>query len=160
TVSVMQVAKGPASEELVLPGNVQAWHEAPIYARTSGYLKEWKTDIGARVKEGDLLADIETPEVDAQLHQGEADLMTAEASNRLAQSTAKRWEDLLRTSSVSKQEADEKASDAAAKAAAEAAARANLDRLRQLEDFKHVTAPFEGIITARNTDTGALINAG
>lgn len=160
TVAVIKVPEGPSSEEIVLPGTVQAWHEAPIYARTNGYLKEWKTDIGTPVKAGDLLAEIETPDVDAQLHQAQADLKTAEANNQLAQSTAKRWEDLLKTNSVSKQDADERTSAAAASAATVASAKANLDHLQQLEDFKLVTAPFDGIITARNTDNGALINAG
>jgi RND family efflux transporter MFP subunit len=160
SVRVMTAASGAAHEEVVLPGTVQAWHEAPIYARTNGYVKSWKTDIGARVKEGDLLAEIETPEVDAQFHQAEADLATAEANDRLAQSTAIRWKTLLKTNSVSKQETDEKVSDAAAKAAATASARANVDRLKQLESFKRVVAPFDGIITARNIDNGSLINAG
>lgn len=160
TVGVMKPKKNAGDEEIVLPGSVQAWHEAPIYARTSGYLKSWVTDIGTPVKAGALLATIETPEVDAQLRQAQADLKTAEANNELSQSTAKRWADLLKTDSVSKQEADEKQSDASAKAALVAAAKANVDRLTDLESFKRVTAPFDGIITTRNTDTGALINAG
>ncbi len=159
-VAVMKVPESPPDQDIVLPGSVQAWHEAPIYARTSGYVKTWETDIGAHVKAGDLLAEIETPEIDAQMHQAEADLGTTEANNTLAQNTAKRWQILLKTNSVSKQEADEKISAAAANDAAVASAKANLDRLKQLEDFKRVTAPFDGIITARNTDVGALINAG
>lgn len=160
SVAVLKAPHGPVSEEVTLPGTVQAWHEAPIYARTSGYLKSWVTDIGAQVKAGDLLAEIETPEIDAQLRQAQADLATAEANNALAQTTNKRWQDLVKTNSVSKQEAEEKAGDAAAKAALAASAKANLDHLQQLQDFKRVTAPFDGTITARNTDTGALINAG
>lgn len=160
TVAVVKVAAGPATEELVLPGNVKAWHESPIYARTSGYLKNWKTDIGTKVRAGELLAQIETPEVDAQLRQIEADLKTVEATSALAATTAERWKELLKTDSVSKQEFDEKTADAAAKNAALASARANRDRLRQLVSFKRVVAPFSGIITARNTDDGALINAG
>lgn len=160
SVAVIKAPRGPAVEDVVLPGTIQAWHEAPIYARTSGYLKDWVTDIGTPVKAGDLLAEIETPEVDAQMHQAEADLATAQANNQLAQSTAKRWEGLLKTNSVSKQDAEDKQGAAAAAAATVASAQANLDRLRQLEDFKRVTAPFDGTITARNTDTGALINAG
>ena len=160
TVAVIKTPRSAAQDNVVLPGTVQAWHEAPIYARTNGYLKSWSSDIGARVKAGDLLAEIETPEIDAELHQAEADLATAEANNVLAQSTAKRWLDLLKTNAVSKQDVDEKTGDAAAKEAAVAAARASLDRLHELEGFKSVTAPFDGIITARNTDTGALINAG
>jgi RND family efflux transporter MFP subunit len=159
-VAVIDAARGPQSQELVLPGNVEAWHEAPIYARTSGYLQDWKTDIGTRVKAGELLADIATPEVDSQLRQAEADLKTAEANAKLADSTAKRWKVLLKTDSVSKQEADEKISAASAQDAALASARANRDRLTDLESFKRVTAPFAGTITARNTDTGALINTG
>lgn len=160
SVSIIEAKSGPEGEDLVLPGNVQAWHEAPIYARTNGYLKSWKVDIGAHVKEGDVLAEIDTPDVDAQMHQADADLSTAIANNQLAQTTAKRWLSLLKTNSVSKQEADEKVGAAAANEAMVAAAKANLDRLRQLEDYRLVVAPFDGVITARNTDVGALINAG
>lgn len=159
-VNVIKTASNDAMEEVVLPAEVQPWHEAPIYARTSGYLKVWHKDIGAHVKEGDVLADIDTPEVDAQFHQAEANLATAAANNQLAQSTSRRWQDLLKTNSVSKQEANEKAAAATADEALVAAAKANLDRLRELEDFKHIVAPFDGVITVRNTDVGALINAG
>jgi RND family efflux transporter MFP subunit len=159
-VVVIKAPRAPVTEDIALPGNVQAWHESPIYARTSGYLKDWKTDIGAQVKTGDLIAEIETPEVDAQLHQAEADLATANANNQLAQSTAQRWDNLLKTGSVSKQDADDKAGAAAASLATVASAKANVDRLRQLEGFKRIVAPFDGVITARNTDNGALINAG
>ena len=147
-------------EELVLPGAVQAYTEAPIYARTSGYLKDWRTDIGTQVTKGQLLGEIETPEVDQQLRQAEADLATARANESLSKSTNVRWEGLLATESVSKQDADEKAGDAAAKKAAAESAAANVSRLRELESFKRVVAPFSGVITARNTDIGALINAG
>jgi RND family efflux transporter MFP subunit len=160
TVVTIKAPHGPTSEEIVLPGTVQAWHEAPIYARTNGYIKDWKTDIGTFVKAGDVLADIDTPEIDAQLNQAEADLATAAANNQLAQSTAIRWENLLKTNAVSKQDADEKISAATAGAATVASAQANVDRLKQLEGFKQVTAPFDGVVTARNTDIGALINAG
>jgi len=159
-VTVIKAPHAPDTIEVTLPGSVQAWHEAPIYARTNGYLKDWKTDIGAHVKENDVLAEIETPEIDAEANQAAADLATAKANNELAQTTAQRWLALLKTNSVSKQEADEKTSDAAAKAAAVLSAQANLDHLKQLQAFKFVTAPFDGVITARNTDTGALINAG
>ena len=159
-VATVRAVRGPAEEELVLPGNVQAYVEAPIYARTNGYIKDWYTDIGAVVKRGQLLAVIDTPEVDDQLRQAEADLRTAEANDQLARSTAKRWQELLATDSVSRQETEEKVADAAAKDALVAAARANVSRLRNLEDFKHVVAPFDGVITARRTDIGALINAG
>jgi len=147
-------------EELVLPGTVQAYVEAPIYARTSGYLKEWRTDIGAQVTKGQLLAEIDAPEVDQQLSQAQADLATARANESLSNSTNLRWKGLLATESVSKQDADEKAGDAAAKKAAADSAAANVSRLRELESFKRVVAPFGGVITARNTDIGALINAG
>ena len=152
--------RSDVGEELVLPGTVQAFAEAPIYARTNGYLKAWRTDIGTEVKKGQLLAEIEAPEVDQQLSQAEADLQTARANENLSSSTNRRWQGLLSTESVSKQDADEKAGDAAAKKAVVDSAAANVARLRDLESFKRVVAPFDGIVTARNTDIGALINAG
>jgi RND family efflux transporter MFP subunit len=162
TPIVVTVAPTPAAlgEELVLPGTVQAYIEAPIYARTNGYLKTWSVDIGSTVKKGQLLAEIDAPEVDQQLAQAIADLATARANEALASTTNTRWKGLLATESVSKQDADEKAGDAAAKIAIAESAAANVARLRQLESFKRVVAPFDGIITARNTDIGALINAG
>ena len=160
TVITTQPHAGPAADTLLLPGSVQAYYEAPIYARTSGYLKAWYTDIGAPVKKGELLAEIEAPEVDQQLRQAEADLGTARANYELARSTNERWQGLLATESVSQQDADQRAGDAAAKAAAQLSASANLARLRELEGFKRVVAPFNGIVTQRNTDLGALINAG
>jgi RND family efflux transporter MFP subunit len=160
TVVTVKPNHSDVGEELVLPGTVQAFVEAPIYARTAGYLKVWYTDIGSTVKKGQLLAEIETPEVDQQLAQAVADLATAHANETLSNSTNARWRDLLKTDSVSKQDADEKAGDAAAKRAAAEAAAANVSRLRELESFKRVIAPFDGVITARNTDIGALINAG
>ena len=160
TVLTTKPRSGPAADTLVLPGSVQAYYEAPIYARTSGYLKTWHTDIGAAVKKGQLLAEIETPEVDQQLRQAEADLGTARANYELARSTNERWQGLLATESVSQQDADQRAGDAAAKAAAQASASANVARLRELEGFKRVVAPFDGVVTQRNTDVGALINAG
>jgi RND family efflux transporter MFP subunit len=160
TVTVIPAKASPAVEELVLPGNVQANFDTAVYARTSGYLKRWYTDIGTPVKAGQVLADIDTPEIDDQLRQAEADLGTALANNALAQSTARRWKALLTTDSVSKQETEEKIGDAEAKAAMVASARANVQRLQQLETFKHVVAPFDGVVTARETDIGALINAG
>jgi RND family efflux transporter MFP subunit len=160
TVTTTTAEPSAAGEELVLPGAVQAFIEAPIYARTSGYLKSWDTDIGTRVTKGQLLAQIETPEVDQQLSQAQADLATARANENLSKTTNVRWQGLLATQSVSKQDADEKAGDAAAKTAAADSAAANVARLRDLESFKRVVAPFTGVITARNTDVGALINAG
>jgi RND family efflux transporter MFP subunit len=160
TVVTVTPNRTPLGEELVLPGTVQAYIEAPIYARTNGYLKEWRTDIGTQVTKGELLGEIETPEVDRQLSQAEADLATARANEALSTTTNVRWQGLLTTESVSKQDADEKAGDAAAKKAAADSAAANVARLRELESFKRVVAPFSGVITARNTDIGALINAG
>lgn len=160
TVVTVAPSRSASGEELVLPGSVQAFIEAPIYARTSGYLKAWYTDIGAIVKKGQLLAEIDTPEVDQQFRQAQADLETARANEILSTTTNKRWQDLLTTESVSKQDADEKAGDMAAKKATLASAAANVARLNELESFKRVLAPFDGVVTARNTDIGALINAG
>jgi RND family efflux transporter MFP subunit len=160
TVVTVEPTRTDLGEELILPGTVQAFIESPIYARTNGYLKIWYTDIGGAVKKGQLLAEIETPEVDQQLSQAIADLATARANEALSQTTNARWKALLKTESVSQQDADEKAGDAAAKKATTEAAGANVSRLRELESFKRVVAPFDGIITARNTDIGALINAG
>jgi RND family efflux transporter MFP subunit len=162
-IPLVQTVAATASlsdEDLVLPGTVQPLIEAPIYARTSGYVKAWHTDIGTPVKKGQLLAELETPEVDQQLRQAEADFATAQANEALAQSTAARWKALLATDSVSRQDNDEKQADAAAKHAALASANANLQRLRELEGFKRVVAPFDGVVTARQTDIGALINSG
>jgi RND family efflux transporter MFP subunit len=160
TVATVTAERSTLGEDLVLPGAVQAYIEAPIYARTSGYLKAWQTDIGTPVTKGQLLAEIETPEVDQQLSQARADLATARANETLSNSTNLRWQGLLSTESVSKQDAEEKSGDAAAKKAAAESAAANVARLRELELFKRVVAPFSGVITARNTDIGALINAG
>jgi RND family efflux transporter MFP subunit len=150
----------PATDELVLPGNVTAFIEAPIYARTSGYLKTWYTDIGTPVKKGQLLAEIETPEVDQQLRQSKSDLATAEANARIATTTDARWKGLLINNAVSPQDAETRAATAQAAQATAASARANVGRLEELESFKRVLAPFDGVVTARNTDVGALINAG
>jgi RND family efflux transporter MFP subunit len=160
TVTIMQAQRGRGTEEIVLPANVQAWHETTIYARVNGYVINWLVDIGSRVKQNDLLATISAPEVDAELRQTQADLKTAEANYQLAVVTAKRWKKLVKTESVSKQETDEKVSDEAAKAAIVAATRANRDRLKDLVQFKKILAPFDGIIAIRNTDIGNLINAG
>jgi RND family efflux transporter MFP subunit len=160
TVTTVRPQPGPASDHLVLPGTVQAFFEAPIYARTNGYVKIWYTDIGTRVKRGQLLAEIETPEVDQELRQAQADLGTARANYDLARITNERWQGLLTTQSVSQQDADSRAGDAAAKQAAQQSAAANVARLRELESFKRVLAPFDGVVTQRNTDIGALINAG
>jgi RND family efflux transporter MFP subunit len=160
TVVTARPQLSDAGNELVLPGIVQAYMESPIYARTNGYVKSWKTDIGAHVHKGDLLAEIETPEVDRQLGQAQADLATAEANLALSNITNERWQGLLKTQAVSKQDADDRAGDAAAKAATAESARQNVKRLSDLESFKRVLAPFDGVVTARNTDVGYLINAG
>jgi RND family efflux transporter MFP subunit len=160
TVATVTAEPSSAGELLVLPGAVQAFMEAPIYARTNGYLKSWNSDIGTTVAKGQVLAQIESPEVDQQLTQAQAELATARANEALSNSTNVRWQGLLATQSVSKQDADEKSGDAAAKKAAADSAAANVARLRELESFKRVVAPFGGVITARNTDVGALINAG
>jgi len=160
TVNVISPKIGAPAEEITLPGNTQAFTDTPIYARTNGYIKAWYADIGARVKAGQLLATIETPEIDQQLQQALADLATAQANYELAKSTAARWEFLLKTDSVSKQETDEKIGDLNAKKATVDASQANVRRLEQTQGFQKVYAPFSGVITARNIDTGSLINAG
>jgi RND family efflux transporter MFP subunit len=145
---------------LSLPGTVQANYDAPIYARTSGYLKRWLVDIGTPVKAGQVLAEIDAPELDQQLRQAQADLANAQANQKISGITADRWQGLRDTDSVSKQEADEKISLAATGTAQLQAAQANLQRLRELSGFKKIVAPFDGVVTARNTDVGQLITAG
>ncbi|MBS1877378.1 MAG: efflux RND transporter periplasmic adaptor subunit [Acidobacteria bacterium] len=160
TVSVVRPKAGAAADELLLPGTIEAFTDTPVYARTDGYLKRWFVDIGAHVTTGQLLAEIETPETDQQLSQARAQLATTRATHDLAVSTAARWQALLKTDSVSRQETDEKTGDLAAKKAAVDAADANVKRLEKLQAFQKIFAPFNGVITARNTDIGALINAG
>lgn len=159
-VSVVRPATTSTALEIALPGNAQAFSDTPIYARTNGYLKRWYVDIGAHVKKGQLLAEIETPEIDQQLQQARAELKSSEANAQLARTTAARWQNLLKTNSVSKQETDQAVSDQSAKAAAVESSLANVRRLEQLQSFEKVYAPFDGVITARNTDIGALIDAG
>ena len=160
SVNVIAPAQGEAQQELVLPASIEAYYDAPIYARVSGYLKKWNVDIGARVKAGDVLAEIETPELDQQLQQAQADVATAVAKQKLAELTSTRWQNMLASTAVSKQEADEKKGDLEAKTAALAGERANVQRLQALSAFKRIVAPFDGTVTARRTDVGALINAG
>ena len=160
TVSVVQPKRSAPAQEIVLPANVQAFSDSPIYARTNGYLKHWYVDIGAHVRKGQLLAEIETPEIDQQLRKARGELTTAQANLNLSQITANRYADLLETDSVSKQEADNAASDYAAKKAVVQSSEANVNRLEQLQSFEKIYAPFDGVITARNTDVGALIDAG
>ncbi len=160
SVNIIYPAPSTISSEISLPGNTQAFMDTPIYSRTNGYLKSWYFDIGAHVRKGQLMADIETPEVDQQLQVAQADLKSAQANLDLANTTSTRYQNLLKTNSVSKQETDVAMSDAAAKKAAVDASMANVRRLEQLQSFEKVYAPFDGIITARNTDVGRLISAG
>jgi RND family efflux transporter MFP subunit len=159
TVALAKVAGG-GEREMVLPGDVQAFYNAPIHARTSGYLKRWYVDIGAPVKAGQLLAEIDTPDLDQQVLQARANLATAQANQRLSATTAKRWEGLVAQDAVSRQEADEKAGDLAARTSAVNAAAADLNRLLAQQSFKRIVAPFDGVVTSRNTDIGALISVG
>src|SRR3954447_3302938 len=159
-VIVQKPAAGPPSEDLILPGSVQAFVEAPLFARTSGYLRTWHTDIGDAVRKGQLMAEIDTPEVDQELRQARADLATAKANSDLAHITDVRWKGLLANQAVSQQDADTRAGQAAASGAQAASAQANVARLEELESFRRIVAPFDGVVTARNTDIGALIGAG
>ena len=160
SVIVIQPKPEPPQQELVLPSGLEAYTESPIYARTSGYLAHWYQDIGSRVEKGQLLADIDTPEVDQELLQAHAARDQAEAQLNLARTSAARWEELRKMDAVAQQETDERSSGYTQGQAALASATANVRRLEQLESFKHIYAPFSGTITKRNTDIGALINAG
>jgi RND family efflux transporter MFP subunit len=160
TVSVIAPKVTPGGEEIALPGNVQAFIDTPVWARASGYLKAWYVDIGGRVKQGQLLAEIETPEVDQQLLQARAQLQTADANLKLSEVTAERYTELFKTDSVAKQDVDNAVQGEAAKKADVASAQANVSRLEQLVAFEKVEAPFSGILTARNIDVGALVNQG
>ena len=160
TVSVIHPTPEAGQEDLVLPSTLQAYVESPIYARTTGYVKKWYHDIGTRVKQGEPLADIDTPEVDQQLFQARADLNTAMANENLSKITATRYLELIKTDGVSKQEVDNAQGDYAAKQANVASAQANVRRLEELKSFQHIYAPFSGVITRRNIDIGNLINAG
>jgi RND family efflux transporter MFP subunit len=160
TVNLVHPQAATRAQDLVLPGNTQAFIDSPIFARTNGYLKRWYVDIGARVRKGELLAEIETPELDQQLRQAKAELATAEANVNLSQITAERDENLLKTHSVSTQERDNAVNANVANKAMVDSNQANVARLEQLQSFEKVYAPFDGIITARSTDVGALIDAG
>jgi RND family efflux transporter MFP subunit len=160
TVSVVRPKRTAPADEVVLPANVQAYIDSPIYSRTNGYLKNWYADIGAHVKQGQLLAEIETPEVDQQLRQARSDLQTAEANLDLAKITADRYTGLLKTESVSKQDTDNAIANYAAQKATVQAAQANVKRLEELQSFEKIYAPFNGVITFRNTDIGHLIDSG
>jgi RND family efflux transporter MFP subunit len=160
TVAVVHPSASSPTDELVLPGTVRAFTDAPIYARASGYLKKWHVDIGSKVTRGQLLAEIETPELDQQLRQARADLENARATMEMSRTTADRWQALFKRDAVSRQESDEKLSDYHARKATVDASGANVKRLEDLQAFQKITAPFDGVITARNTDIGALIDAG
>jgi RND family efflux transporter MFP subunit len=160
TVLVINPKQGAPSQEILLPGNIQAFVDAPIYARTNGYLKRWYFDIGSHVKQGQLLAEIESPEVDQQLSQALADLGTVMANLHLSQITANRYADLIQQDAVSQQDTDNAASDLVSRNTAVKSAQANVDRLKQLVSFEKVYAPFDGVVTVRNTDIGQLIDSG
>ena len=160
TVAIIHPTPEAGAEDLILPGTLQAYVESPIYARTNGYLRKWYHDIGSRVSKGELLADIDTPEVDQQLMQAKADLVTAQANERLSQITATRYSDLLKTDGVSKQEVDNAIGDLEAKRAIVQSSQANVRRLEETKSFQSIYAPFSGVITQRNVDIGTLINAG
>ncbi len=160
TVAVIRPTTEPGDESLVLPGTLQAYVESPIYARTNGYLRKWYFDIGSRVNKGALLAEIDAPELDQQLSQAKAELVTAQANENLSQITAARYTELIKTDGVSRQEVDNATGDLAAKRAIVQSSAANVRRLEELESFKRIFAPFSGVITRRNVDIGTLINAG
>jgi RND family efflux transporter MFP subunit len=160
TVEVIEPTLAPVTRSIELPGDVQAFQEANIYARTNGFIGHWYSDIGSAVKSGQLLATIDAPEVDAQLLQARADAATALVNYKIAKVTADRWVGLLKSNSVSQQQTEQFVSDMQAKQAMLASANANVDRLAQLQSYEKVTAPFDGVITVRNIDNGALIDAG
>jgi RND family efflux transporter MFP subunit len=160
TVAAIHPKRGALQDEIVLPGNIQAFVNSPIYARTNGYLKKWYSDIGTRVKTGDLLAEIESPEVDQQLSQAKADLGTAQANMKLAELTMNRYQALLKLDAIARQDVDNAAGAFDADKAQVASQAANVKRLEQMVAFEKVYAPFDGVITVRNTDIGALINSG
>jgi len=159
-VNVVNPTGGSAGTDIQLPGSTQAFTDTPIYARTSGYLKKWYADIGTHVKQGQLLAEIETPELDQQLQQAQADLKNAQANLNISQITNGRYAGLLKSNSVSKQEADQASSDLSSKQALVDSAQANIRRLEELQGFEKLYAPFDGVVTVRNTDIGALIQSG
>jgi RND family efflux transporter MFP subunit len=160
TVAVLHPSSDGDARSLSLPGTMEAWAQAPVYARTNGYLKAWYVDIGAQVKAGQMLAEIDTPDVDQQVAAATANLTTAKAQLSLAASTAARWNKLVARSVVSKQAAEEKQNDFAVRRAMASAAQAEVDRLRTLQNFRRIVAPFDGVVTSRSTDIGALIVSG
>lgn len=160
TVNVIAPSPATGSASLDLPGRIEAFSKALIYARISGYLKSWKADIGTPVKAGQLLAEIDTPDLDQQILQAKAELASTQANAALSENTAKRWQSLLATNFVSSQAVEEKLGDYKAKQAIVAASQANVNRIEAMKNFSRIVAPFTGVVTARNTDVGALINVG
>ncbi len=160
TVNLIKPASADNTSRLELPGRLDAFIRAPLYARVSGYVTKWNFDIGAKVKAGQLLAEIEAPDLDQQLLQAQSEVKDAEAAAELAEVTSQRYQALLPSSFVSRQNADERVTDAASKQAKVKSAQANVERLKALADFKKIVAPFDGVVTARNTDVGALITSG
>jgi RND family efflux transporter MFP subunit len=160
TVSVIHPKPSAPQQEIVIPGDTQPFADAPIFARTNGYLKKWYADIGANVKAGQLLAEIDSPEVDQQLQSAQADLATAQANLNLAQVTATRYKDLLKTDSVAQQDVDNANGNYEARRTTVESAQANVKRLQDMQAFEKIYAPFDGVITARNTDVGQLIDSG
>ncbi|WP_322880635.1 efflux RND transporter periplasmic adaptor subunit [Pandoraea sputorum] len=159
-VSTISPTPAAATQDLLLPGAVMPWADVALYARTSGYVQHWSADIGTHVKAGQVLAKLDTPEIDAQLRQARADEATAQANYRFAASTAQRWQTMLQSQSVAQQDADAKTSDAAAKLAVLQSAQANVARLSEMVAYQSVSAPFDGVVTARNVQVGALVTAG
>ena len=159
-VNVIHPQRGQSSSDLTLPGMIQAFSQSPIYARVDGYVRTWYVDIGAHVAKGQLLAEIDAPEVDQQLNQAQAMLKQAETSLELAKTTAPRYQELIKTNSVSQQEVDQNNQNLAAQAANVQAATAAVSRLEQMQGFEKIVAPFDGVITQRKTDFGDLVNAG
>jgi len=159
TVDVINPKLGSGPQELVLPGEIAAWYSAPIHARVNGYVKMWYKDIGAKVKAGEVLAEIDTPDLDQQVEQAEGELAKAQANASLAEVTAKRWETLRQSAAVSQQVTDEKDGDYKARLADVSSAKANVARLKAMEGFKKLTAPFDGIVTERKIDVGALVHS-
>lgn len=160
TVNVISPTSNTDASALNLPGRIEAYAKAPLYSRISGYLKSWKADIGTSVKAGQLLAEIDTPDLDQQILQAKAELASTQANAALSENTAKRWQSLLATNFVSSQAVEEKLADLNAKLAIVNASQANVNRLQALKNFSRIVAPFDGVVTARNTDVGQLINIG
>ena len=156
---MIALKRGGKPRELVLPGNVEAFETASIHGQVSGYVSAWRKDIGARVKQGDILAVVDTPELDQRIAVAQGELAKAKANQALAKVTAERWNSLRASAAVSQQAADEKDSDAHAKAAEVEAAQSNIDRLKALKAFANIVAPFDGVVTARNVDVGTLVKA-